>query len=134
MDINEVIDEIMKVDQLIANAKERKQEMENRIKEAVETEVRQKLEGNPYGAGTCTISTNRYKIKYSAQKKVKWDQDKMRVIYNKIKESGDDPESYIDVKFNCPETRFKSWSSAVQKTFEPARSVSTYETIKFEEV
>jgi len=87
--------------------------------------------------GTFTTTDDGVIVKASVGKTVKWDQGKLAAIYNKIKESGDDPAQYIKAEYSVPENYYKGWPEQVKTVFLPARTVIpkkptfTFEIIPF---
>lgn len=73
--------------------------------------------------GSVTIADGEYRIRIDTPKRVKWDQNKLALIYAEITEGGDDPDQYIDCKYSVSETAYNSWPDFVRKPFEPARTL-----------
>ncbi len=73
--------------------------------------------------GTAHINVDGVHVKYELPKKVSWDQKKLKAIAERIVESGEAVESYLDVKLAVPESRFTNWPPALQQQFADARTV-----------
>ncbi len=73
--------------------------------------------------GTAHINVDGVHVKYELPKKVSWDQKKLKAIAERIVESGEAVESYLDVKLAVPESRFNNWPPALQQQFADARTV-----------
>lgn len=56
-------------------------------------------------------------------KKPDWDQGQLAAIVGQIREAGDDPLEYVQVSYRVLESRFNAWPAAIQRAFEPARTL-----------
>jgi hypothetical protein len=74
--------------------------------------------------GTFRFLVDTVTVKATISKKVEWDQAKLAVIETRIRNAGDDPAIYIQVKRSVLETAYKKWPEAIQKTFAKARTVT----------
>jgi hypothetical protein len=73
-------------------------------------------------------------IKFSVPKQVKWDQEKLAAMWEKISLTNEDPFEYMTVERHVPESRYKAWPEFIKEQFEPARTVTTGNvTIKLED-
>lgn len=132
-DIDVLIDYIKETDQQLAALKARKGILQNELGALVLSDVDNQLSQKDYGCGTATIETESHKIKVTVPKKVKWDQDKLQELHDKISASGDDPRTYMKSEFKVSETTFKDWPDNIQKAFSEARTVEQgATTYKFE--
>lgn len=89
-----------------------KNEIIKRIISDAEAALRRKAE--PFG--TVTIEG----IKFTASKKVDWDQDKLASLYKAI---GATASEYIETEYKVREVSFKNWPSNIQEFFIPCRTV-----------
>lgn len=120
--------------QIINETKNKKDEYENQLLAMISPEVQNSLEGNAYGCGTANVETETKTIKVTVSKKVKWDQEKLKSLWDDIETSGNKPEEYINVKYDVSENAYKAWPSSISDAFEPARTVEVSKpTIKIEE-
>jgi hypothetical protein len=63
-------------------------------------------------------------VKVEIPKRVEWDQAQLSGTAEKIvREWGEDPRQYLRIKYEVPESAFKSWPESLRKQFEPARTV-----------
>jgi hypothetical protein len=62
-------------------------------------------------------------IKIDTPKKVKWAQDQLETLWNRMKEDNADPKQYIKVEYDVSETAFKAWGDNIKAYFIPARTV-----------
>lgn len=62
-------------------------------------------------------------LKATAAKKITWDQSELKKIFGTLESRGAPPTEYIDIKLGVSEAKFKSWPTAIQKLFEPARTL-----------
>ena len=120
--------------QIINDMKREKEEYEGKLMAMIAPEVQNSLEGNAYGCGTANVETETKTIKVTVSKKVKWDQERLKSIWDDIEASGYKPEEYINVKYDVSENAYKAWPSSISDAFEPARTVEVSKpTIKIEE-
>lgn len=81
--------------------------------------------------GVVSVKAERNKIVFNTPKQVKWDQEKLKEVYNQIQ----NPEQYITIEYDVPESRFKAWPSDLQDIFVSARTVSKGSvSVKIEEL
>jgi len=121
-------------DRSIALIEKGKKEYQEKLLSMLSDEVKNSLDGKAYGCGTANIETDTKTIKVTVGKKVDWDQDKLKSIWNDIQKGGENPEEYITVKYGVSENAYKSWPSSISDVFEPARTVTPYKpTLKIEE-
>lgn len=80
-----------------------------------------KLQGKEYGVVTMTFDG--IKVSENIPKKVEWEQNALKKLWEKIKSSGDDPQKYIKIKFDVPEKLYNEFSSEIKEVFDEARSV-----------
>ena len=73
--------------------------------------------------GVSHITDGDLHIKCEQSKKVSWDQKKLHEIAKRIVESGEQVESYMDIKLAITETRYANWPPALQEQFAAARTV-----------
>jgi len=108
----------------IENLKREKSQLETVLQESIADNVASQLSDNDYGCGTANISTDNFKIKVVISKDVKYEQHVLADLFDRIKESGDDPFEYIKIKYDVSEAAFKNWPSHIKAVFEPMRTVS----------
>jgi len=103
--------------------KREKTQLEATLAESVADNVCSQLSDKDYGCGTATIDTDAYRVKVVISKDVKYDQEKLAILFDKIEQSGDEPREYIKVKYDVAEAAYKNWPSNIRQAFEPARTV-----------
>jgi hypothetical protein len=65
-----------------------------------------------------------FEIVADSPKAVIWDQGTLSKIAAVIRDEWhENPADYLTIKYIVAETRYNSWPSALQKAFEPARTV-----------
>lgn len=74
--------------------------------------------------GTVHINDGFLSIKFELPKKVSWDQQQLAHIAQRILNSGEKVESYMEAKLTVSETRFTNWPPAMQEQFIGARTVA----------
>lgn len=119
-------------DQIINDMKKEKEEYESQLMAMIAPEVQNGLDCKDYGTAIFETETN--KIKVTFLKRVKWDQDKLKKLWNDIEASGEKPDEYIKIKYDVSENAYKSWPSSISSAFDPARTVEVSKpTLKIEE-
>ncbi|WP_322114214.1 hypothetical protein [Aquabacterium sp. A7-Y] len=63
------------------------------------------------------------RITFDLPKRVKWDQQQLHQLAERIVAGGEKVEHYIDAKLSVSEAKFKSWPPTLQEQFAPARTV-----------
>ena len=122
--LNNLLLSLDNINQQLENLKKEKAQLETVLQESIADNVASQLSDKEYGCGTANISTDNFKIKVVISKDVKYEQAELANLFDKIKQSGDDPFEYIKVKYDVSEAAFKNWPSHIQKAFEPMRTVS----------
>lgn len=80
----------------------------------------------PYGGVKLAICGGAYELEYTIPKKVDWDQEELKRIHGEIASDWkENPDEYIDTKFNVSESAYKAWPGILQKKFIAARTVSS---------
>lgn len=74
--------------------------------------------------GRVRIEDGGYVVQCDAPKRVNWDDKLVRAGVERVREWGDDPDEYVQIKHVVPETRYTAWPSRIREVFEPARTVS----------
>jgi len=90
----------------------------------IDDEILAELSGQVKQVGSTTVIFEGQKVTVVHPVTVKWDQTILRQLTDRIKAGGDDPENYIDLKFNVKETIYKTWPDKVKELFIPARIVT----------
>jgi uncharacterized protein len=103
-------------------------ETQKEIDKQIETKVseigKQKLSETQKDTGTVNFPLEGVTVKVTVSKTVKWDQEGLAVLCEKIKSAGDIPGNYIKTSFDVSETKFKEWPDAVKQAFMPHRTVA----------
>ncbi len=121
--LDQVATELLIIKQKIAELTSQKKQLETALSVMAEPEILAQLSGKDYGAGTATIVSEKYKIKYVVSKKVKWNQEMLDGVSRELVARGEDPREYITVKFDVSENAYKNWPISLQSIFESARTV-----------
>jgi len=134
METEAIVDAIHNMDAQIKDLQARKSELERQLLGNLDNEIKAQVADKEYGCGTATVNLEDCRLKINIPKKVKWDQNELEALVQKIQDSGDNPRDYIKVKYEVPETAYKNWPERIQQAFEPARRVEQGKpTIKIEE-
>ena len=107
----------------LSNLADQEAKLKIELNEAVFKIASKDLKDKEYGCGTVNFEEAGYKFKAVVSKKVKWNEKMLRGIAEKIRSVGRDPEEFIQYKLNVLETAYKGFPDAIQKEFEPARTV-----------
>lgn len=81
--------------------------------------------------GTTHLEDETVRIKFTVGKKVIWDQKKLSQIAQRILDSGESLNGYMEVHYTISESMYQSWNTAKRTQFDEARTL-TPETAKFE--
>jgi len=73
--------------------------------------------------GTTHLAEGSIHVKVEISKRVKWDQQRLKDIAQRIAASGDRVEDYIDAKLSVSESRYTNWPPTLQQQFAAARTV-----------
>lgn len=72
-------------------------------------------------SGVVHLEDGNIKISCNIPKKVKWDQDELTQIVQRLIDLGVDYSEYIKIAYSVKENNFNSWPKDVQEIFRPAR-------------
>ena len=81
-----------------------------------------KLQEKEFGA--VHITRDGFRVTETIGKKVKWNQDKLFGVFQKIQSVGDDPFQWMKAEWKVGEREFNSYPKDVQSVFAPARTVT----------
>jgi hypothetical protein len=82
------------------------------------------LAGKVKPQGSTTVEYEGRKVTVTNPVTVKWDQDQLRGIADRIRTGGDNPDEFIETKLGVKESSYKAWPESIQKVFIPARTVT----------
>jgi hypothetical protein len=74
--------------------------------------------------GTVSVADGDFVIRADLPKKVEWDQAKLAEAVEAIRSWNEKPEDYVAIEVKVAESRYTAWPPAIQKLFEPARTVA----------
>lgn len=99
-------------------------ETETKIRELVLADLIaiRKLQQKEYGA--VNITRDGFRVTETIAKKVKWDQDKLFGVFQKIQSTGDDPFLWMKGEWKVGEKEFNAYPKNIQAVFAPARTVT----------
>ncbi len=117
-------DESQEITEKLDELKKQKKEIDEKIEKRIAPNCidARKMQGKDYG--TVSFVQEGFTVKHTIPKKVTWDNSKLAAIYKKIISNGDNPDAYIDVKYNIPEKKYSSFEKAIKGVFQPARTIS----------
>jgi hypothetical protein len=94
------------------------------LKDAYGEQLNKKLAEKDEPYGTVNHAVGDYLIVADFPKKVTWDDKKLKVIAGEIQnEWKESPESYIDIKYNVSEAKYKAWPDSLKEKFNGARTL-----------
>ena len=81
--------------------------------------------------GTVRLTEGDHVVIAKLAKRPSYDQAKLKDAVAALLARGEDPAHFVDIAYQIPEHRYQAWPPAIQKLFEPARTVKaakpTYE-------
>ena len=75
--------------------------------------------------GSVNFEDEGIRITADLPKRPAWDQKKLAVIADRIREAGDDPAEFIEIAYKVAERKYTAWPKALQETFADARTLNT---------
>ena len=75
--------------------------------------------------GTVRFEQDGVTVVADLPKKVDWDQSLIAAVVERIRNSGDDPDQYVEIAIKVPERKYTAWPDHIRRQFEPARTVKT---------
>ena len=75
--------------------------------------------------GTVRIEDGDVVVVADLPKRVKWEQERLARIVERIRAGGDDPTEYVTIELAVSERAYSAWPNAIRTAFEPARTVET---------
>lgn len=91
--------------------------------ETIDEKILSELADKVKPQGSTTVEYEGRKVTVTIPMTVKWDQGLLRDIREKIRVGGDNPDEYIETKYNVKEIAYKNWPETLQKVFIPARTI-----------
>jgi hypothetical protein len=89
---------------------------------------------NAKDTGTARLDEGEFIVVADLPKRVRWAQDQLATIAERIRASGEDPAEYLSIELSVSERAYAAWPSAIRAAFEPARTVETGKpTYRFEQ-
>lgn len=78
-----------------------------------------------FRAAAAAFADDEFVVVADLPKRVKWAQDQLSTIAERIRASGENPSEYLGIEFSVSERAYAAWSSTIRAEFEPARTVET---------
>ena len=88
---------------------------------AVDLSQMRKLQAKEFGA--VHFTRDGYRVTQTIPKRVKWDQDQLRAVFDRIQASGDNPFNWMKAEWKVGEKDFLAYPKEIQAVFSPARTV-----------
>ena len=73
--------------------------------------------------GTVRIAEDTHVVVASLPKKTSYDQAKLKEAVASLRACGENPEHYVEVIYQVPESRYQAWPPSIRALFDPARTV-----------
>lgn len=119
--MTDLIAKIEELHETIKGLQEEKKNLEDQWLLENKATIEAELSDKEYGCGTVTLETDQWEAKITVSKKVSYDQDTLKGLYN---QTGDDRDEYVKLTYAIEESKFKAWPSAIQNFFSAARTVT----------
>jgi len=75
--------------------------------------------------GTVNVDAGEFQVKVDTPKTVKWDEDGLESLFNRIMADGGLPHEYITTKRTVEEEKYKHFPLVVKDLFDPFRTTKT---------
>ena len=122
-DIHSKIESFKKTQNLIKDLQSSNKQLEDEIFKHIEKEVSSQLLDKEYGAGTANVLIGETKIKVAVSKKVTYEQDGLKKVFYQLRDMGQNPEEYIQTKYDVSESKYKAWPTSLKDLFKSYRIV-----------
>lgn len=84
---------------------------------------KQKLAETKKDTGTVNFPLEGVMVKAQVSKTVKWNQEGLAGLCERIRSAGDNPSEYMKIAYDVSETKFKEWPDTIKNAFSPFRTV-----------
>jgi len=96
--------------------------------------IREELNKKDEPFGVVNLDVGSDVVKFTQPKDVEWDQSGLSKLYDRLKNSVDNVDDYIDVKYAVPEGKYKAWPQELKDQFIDCRTVKPKKiVVKIEE-
>lgn len=75
--------------------------------------------------GTVRLDDGGFTVVAELPKRVEWDQAKLALMVERIRDAKEDPAEYLEISYRVPERKYTAWPEALRQGFAPARTVRT---------
>jgi hypothetical protein len=99
-------------------------EIDKQIQSKVSEPAKQKLLETKKDTGTANLPIEGVLVKMTVSKTVKWNQNGLAQVFERIKSAGDDPCQYINIEYGVSENSYKAWPDQIKSVFAPHRTVT----------
>jgi hypothetical protein len=113
------------LDQAIAWLKQARTKFDTALEQCYGEQARSALRESGRDFGTTHITDGPLHIKFELPKKITWAQKTLSDIAERVVASGEQVQSYLDIKLSVPESRYTNWPPALQEQFAAARTVDS---------
>jgi hypothetical protein len=122
------VDQLLTLVEDVAVLLSRAKKLDDKINTALDLRFAEQAKAARASSGKDTgrvrLVDDEFEIVADMPKAVMWDQSALSKIAAVIRDEWkEDPTDYLTIKYGVPELKFSSWPSALQKAFEPARTV-----------
>lgn len=75
--------------------------------------------------GTVHFEDAGVRISANLPKRPVWDQPKLAEIADRLRDSDENPNDFMQISYKFPERRYNDWTESLRQLFEPARTIKT---------
>ena len=108
---------------LSASATKVSRALQGEVEERFKKDIQQAYADKGEDTGTIKLPVGAWTVEVNRPKKVEWDQKALQTVYQSIKDSGGDPQDFMEVNLVVTEKAYGSWTENTQAKFADARTV-----------
>jgi hypothetical protein len=109
--------------ELMTWAKQARERLNAALEQRYGEQARTGLRDSGRDFGVAHVSDGPLRVTYDLPKRVTWDQKRLAEIAERIADSGERIQDYLDVDLSVSESRFNNWPPALKEQFASARTV-----------
>ena len=73
--------------------------------------------------GTVNILDGTVHVSVEQPKRIEWDQQKLKVIVDRIRQAGEDPTEFVEISYRVAEAKYNAWPASLRASFDSARTL-----------
>ena len=98
--------------------------LQGEVEERFKKDIQQAYAAKGEDTGTIKLPVGAWTVEVNRPKKVEWDQKELQAVYQSIKDSGGDPQDFMEVNLVVTEKAYGAWTENTQAKFADARTVA----------